>query len=217
MLLRAIPVLLTAMPLLCSAADDVVRGSSESLEIQAKAYVGKESVKTLVGSDLDGFICIVEVKVTPLTDKPVSIRRDDFYLRSDKDGQRSQPFVPSQIAGQGAMVVKNRPNGYGILGDSNGPAYGGMGGPIGRMPGSGGSVGSGGSSDTGTNEVSVNKGDKDKKSPLLDLLKEKQLAEKETNEAYSGWLYFPLEGKHKPKDLELSYKGSAGKVTVHFQ
>jgi hypothetical protein len=113
------------------------------------------------------------------------------------------------------MVVKNRPNGYGILGDSQGPVYGGMGGPMGRMPGRGGSVGSG-SSGTSSNEVTMNKGD-NKQQPLLEVLKQKQLPDKETADPISGLLYFPLEGKHKTKDLELTYKGAAGKVVLHFQ
>lgn len=211
---RAIPMLLAA-PLLCAPADPVFRGSNENLQIEAKVYNGKEAVKSLVGSDLDGFICIVELKVIPLTEKPIPIRKDDFTLHSDKDGQKSTPFAPSQVAGQGAMVIKQRSNGYGILGDSNGPVYGGMGGPMGRGPGSGGAVGNSGATQI-SNEVSMDKGD-NKKLPLLDLLKEKQLPDKDTSDPISGLLYFPLEGKHKTKDLEVTYKGSAGKVTVHFQ
>lgn len=214
MLSRTIPILLAAA-WAAPAADNLIHGSSQNIELEAKVYYGKEAVKQLVGSDLDGFICIVEVKVKPLTDKPIPIRLDDFFLRSDRDGQRSQPFVPSQIAGQGAMVVKSRPNGYGILGESNGPVYGGMGGPMGRLPGQGGGIGNG-TAGTATNEVSMNKGD-NKKQSLLDLLKQKQLPEKDTADPISGLLYFPLEGKHKSKDLELTYNGAGGKVVLHFQ
>ncbi len=196
-------------------ADPVVRGSNENIQLEAKVYYGKDAVKNLLGSDLDGFICVIELKVMPLTEKPIPIRKDDFYLRSERDGQRSQPFAPSQIAGQGAMVVKSRPNNYGIMGDSQGPVYGGMGGPMGRMPGSGGAIGSG-TAGTSSNEISMDKGD-GKKLPLLELLKQKQLPDKETADPIAGLLYFPLEGKHKTKDLELTYKGAAGKVVVHFQ
>jgi hypothetical protein len=213
MSLRSIPILF-AIGAVAFAGDSLVRGSNESVEVQAKVYYGKEAVKGLIGSDLDGFICIVEVKILPLTDKAIAINKDDFSLRSDRDGQKSPPFAPSQIAGQGAMIVKSRPNGYGILGDSNGPTYGGMGG-LGRGPGSGGAVGNG-TATTTTNEISMDKGDA-KKQPLLDLLKERQLPDKETADPVSGLLYFPLEGKHKTKDLELLYKGPGGKVAVHFQ
>jgi hypothetical protein len=185
MLSRTIPILLAAA-WAAPAADNLIHGSNQNIELEAKVYYGKEAVKQLVGSDLDGFICIVEVKVKPLTDKPIPIRLDDFFLRSDRDGQRSQPFVPSQIAGQGAMVVKSRPNGYGILGESNGPVYGGMGGPMGRLPGQGGGIGNG-TAGTATNEVSMNKGD-NKKQSLLDLLKQKQLPEKDTADPVSGLL-----------------------------
>lgn len=209
MLYRAIPFLLAA-PLLCLPADDAIRGSNENIQLEAKVYNGKEAVKSLIGSDLDGFICVVELKVIPLTDKPIAISRDDFTLLSNKDGQKSGPFVPSQIAGQGAMVVKQRDMGYGILGQSQGPVYGGIGGPMGGM-----GVGNATTTQT-TNEVSMDKGD-NKKLPLLELLKQKQMPEKTTADPVSGLLYFPLEGKHKNKDLELIYKGPAGKVTVHFQ
>jgi hypothetical protein len=209
MLSRVIPIILAAA---CAApaADNVIHGSNQNIELEAKVYYGKDAVKQLVGSDLDGFICIVEVKVSPLTDKAIPVHNDDFFLRSERDGQRSQPFSPSQIAGQGAMVVKSRPNGYGIMGDSQGPVYGGIGGL-----GSGGGFGTG-STGTTTNEVSMNKGD-NKQKPLLELLKQKQLPDKETADPISGLLYFPLEGKHKTKDLELTYKGAAGKVVLHFQ
>jgi hypothetical protein len=42
------------------------------------------------------------------------------------------------------------------------------------------------------------------------------LQEKEISESVTGLLYFPLEGKVKPKDLELIYKGPAGKLLVNF-
>ncbi len=213
MLFRTIPLFLAAT-FLCLGADDAARGSNENMEIQAKVYPGKDAVKGLLGNDLDGFICVVEVKVVALTEKPVTIRKEDFFLKSNKDGQRSQPFAPSQIAGRGAMVV-SRTGGGGIMGDSGGPIWGGMGGPIGRGPGDGGVIGNAG--DPGENSVKINAGDKEKANPLLTVLKEKELPEKETKDTVSGYLYFPLEGKHKPKDLELMYKGSAGKVTVEFR
>jgi hypothetical protein len=53
--------------------------------------------------------------------------------------------------------------------------------------------------------------------PLLTALKAKVLPEKETTEPLSGLLYFYLEGKQKPKDLELRYQGSAGKLALRFK
>jgi hypothetical protein len=53
--------------------------------------------------------------------------------------------------------------------------------------------------------------------PLLALLKEKVLPEKETLEPVSGLLYFPIEGKVKLKDLTLIYKAPGGRMEIRFQ
>jgi hypothetical protein len=54
--------------------------------------------------------------------------------------------------------------------------------------------------------------------PLLSLLKDRVLPEKETNDAVTGLLYFLLEGKHKMKHLELMYKTPAGnKLMLDFE
>jgi hypothetical protein len=58
---------------------------------------------------------------------------------------------------------------------------------------------------------------KTKENPLLAVLQEKVLAEKEITEPLSGLLYFLLEGKHKSKDLELLYKGPAGRLPLRFK
>ena len=59
--------------------------------------------------------------------------------------------------------------------------------------------------------------EKTREDPLLAVLKEKVLAEKEIAEPLSGLLYFLLEGKHKPKELELMYKGPAGRLSLRFK
>jgi hypothetical protein len=33
----------------------------------------------------------------------------------------------------------------------------------------------------------------------------------------SGYLYFPLDGKHKLKNLAVLYRGSAGKLNLEFE
>jgi hypothetical protein len=43
------------------------------------------------------------------------------------------------------------------------------------------------------------------------------MPEKSTAEPVSGLLYFQLEGKHKPKDLELRYSGPAGRISLRFR
>jgi hypothetical protein len=56
-----------------------------------------------------------------------------------------------------------------------------------------------------------------KEDSLLWVLKDKELPAKETRELVSGLLYFSLEGKHKPKDLELQYRGAGGKLNLEFK
>ena len=51
----------------------------------------------------------------------------------------------------------------------------------------------------------------------LEALKQKALPDQETKEPLEGLLYFPIEGKVKPKDLSLIYKGPAGKLVMDFK
>jgi hypothetical protein len=145
---------------------------------------------------------LVKVTVRPVSDKPIQVSLDDFLLVSGKDGQRSQPYSPSQIAGSDVLVysrqeVKKKSGFSAGLG--------------GIMSGAG----------SGTPEVKTEtkaeKSDADKANPLLATLKEKVLPEKEITESISGFLYFQVVGKVKPKDLELHYKGPAGKLALRFR
>jgi hypothetical protein len=54
-------------------------------------------------------------------------------------------------------------------------------------------------------------------SPLTKLLESKMLADTETKDPVEGLLYFLLEGKNKPKDLGLLYKGPAGRLAMDFK
>ena len=58
---------------------------------------------------------------------------------------------------------------------------------------------------------------KQKENPLLAILKEKILPEKEIAEPLTGQLYFLMEGKQKVKDLELFYKTEAGRISIRFK
>ena len=53
--------------------------------------------------------------------------------------------------------------------------------------------------------------------PLLDTLEDKILPEKQITEPLDGLLYFFLEGKHKAKDIELVYRGPAGRLSLQFK
>ena len=143
-----------------------------------------------------------------MSDKPVQLSLDDFLLVSSKDGQRSEPYAPGQLAGSDSLAVT--PNGMRRgLGDHR-PRLG-----IGGIGIGGGGVGNSGA--TPTPDVKVEEKRDDKENPLLAALNAKILPEKEITEPTSGLLCFQIVGKVKPKDLELHYKGPAGKMALRFR
>ena len=204
---------------LCLGADKKTptgQASNAGLSISATLYNDKESVRQLVGSDLGGYIVVVDIKLAPKGDQPLAVSLDDFILRSDKDGQRSRPFQPSQIAGPGLLVVSEKGGGAGIMSEDQGPVFGGgyPGTRPERLGGQSTSLGNTGQSSAAAASMESGKGKDD---PLLATLKEKVLAEKETSRPVSGLLYFLMDGKHKTKQLELMYGGPAGKLSLRFQ
>jgi hypothetical protein len=184
--------------------------SNDVIEITASAIIDKDEIKQELGSDLGGEIVVVRVQVRPVSDKPVKLSLDDFLLVSSKDGQRSQPFAPSQIAGDTALVLTPQGARNG-LGANKGPKWSGIAGPLGL----GGGAGS--SSNNSAGDTKVETVHADKPNPLLAVLKDKVLPEKEITEPISGLLYFQMIGKFKSKDLELHYKGPAGQMALRFR
>jgi len=51
---------------------------------------------------------------------------------------------------------------------------------------------------------------------LLTVLKAKELPAENTTKPVEGLLYFPLDGKHKLKDMIVMYRGAAGKLDLEF-
>lgn len=149
------------------------RGENESVVITATLYAKPDAVKELLGSDLGGHYIVVAVEVTPRFGKQVAVNRDDFILKTDKDGERSGPFAPSQIAGRGAMVVRQT-GGAGASGmhDNDGPIVGGYPGSMGpprRLGGDG--VGDAGA--PAGAEAKTRTGSSEKEDPMLGVLKKK--------------------------------------------
>jgi hypothetical protein len=171
------------------------------VELTATLYADKASIEQLLGSDLGGYYVVIDVRLAPKNDEKVKVFRDDFQLRTDRDGERSKPFAPSQIAGKGALIVTPSSEGGGRGGLSVG--LGGLG------------MGTGAAGVT--NSAKMDKGSKSKDSSLLGALNEKVLPEKETDQPVSGLLFFPMEPKQKIKDLELSYAGPGSKLTLRFR
>ena len=181
--------------------------TNELIDISATALMDKDQIQQEFGSDLGGDIVVVRVTVRPVSDKPILLSLDDFLLVSSKDGQRSQPYAPSQLAGSAALVVtQGSSKGTEVR---RGPSWGGIVG-IG-----GGGLGNSGESAKGDSKVETKRDEE--ANPLLQKLEAKVLPEKEINDSVSGLLYFQIVGKVKPKDLELHYKGPAGKLALRFR
>lgn len=222
---RKWPLALVTVSALVASADKklpIEKTSNEFVEI-AGTLVDKDEIVKDFGSDLGGNIVVVRVTVRPLSDKPVKIDYDDFFLLDCDNGQRSAPYEASQIAGSSVLVVT--PTGArrgGMLGDPGGPIWGGipgtMGGPR-RMPGNGGGVGN--TAGETENDAKVESGSNNsnaKPNPVLDALKAKILPQKEVTDPITGLLYFQIEGKKiKPKDLELHYKTPSGRIAMRFR
>lgn len=200
--------------------DGAGQSGNDDVEIAAAAMLDHDSARQALGADLGAGYLVVRVTVSPKNDKAVSIGPDDFTLLSHKDGQRSQPFAPSQIAGKGGLVLSQKGIGSGGMrgGDPSGPVWGGIPGTGGRPrqgPGSGGGFGNSGDPTVADVRKQDDKNAKD--NPLLAVLQAKVLPDKESSEPVSGLLYFPLEGKHKAKDISLIYKGPAGRLVLEFR
>jgi len=210
-----------AMVLVCTlaAGKDTkpaeARGENESVVITATLYSSPEAVKQILGSDLGGHYIVVALQVTPRFGKEVVVSRDDFVLKTDKDGEKTAPFAPSEIAGRGALVISQVASGpqYPVPGSDNGPIWGG--------PVAGGvppplrprEIGAGSQAEGA--DAKAHSGVTQKENPLEKTLKQKELPETKTDQPVSGLLYFPLE-KQKVKDLELRYNPSDDKIVMRF-
>jgi hypothetical protein len=213
MVSRLIAFLLASALLLPGAAKKTVgtaRGENDDVILNVTIYTDAAAVKEALGDDLGGHYIVAMVKVEPKYTKEITIDRDDFILRTDKDGDRTKPMAPSQIAGSGGLVLTRTvgPGGEGAE-RSRGWSIGGMG------MGGGGMGSGGGPQNTGV-KASEEKGDKDKDNPLKKLLEAKVLPEKKIEDAITGFLYFPMENQ-KMKDLELLYGGKENRVRVRFK
>jgi len=186
------------------------QAGNDDIELVGSLILDRQEIEQALGADLGAGYVLARVKVTPKSDKPLHIGVDDFTMLSRKDGQRCSALEPSQIAGKGALIVKraaNQPGGAGTA--TNGPIWGSVG-PVG--------MGNTRSPDKpGETQVERSRDTKDtKENPLLGVLKAKVLPDVETTEPVEGLLYFLIDGKIKPKDLAIVYKGQAGKLIMEF-
>ena len=182
------------------------RGENNDVILNVTIYLDPASVKEALGDDLGGHYIVAQVKVEPKYTKEIIIDRDDFILRTDKDGDRTKPMAPSQIAGRGSLVLT------GVQGPFGQNAERSRGWSIGGMGMGGGTA----STNADPNNVKATMENAEKENPLKKLLEEKVLPEKKIEEPVTGFLYFPLENQ-KLKDLELIYGPKQNQIRMRFK
>lgn len=199
---------LVSMPLIASkkVISPTTSAGNETVDIIATISMTEEEATQKIGVDPGKGVAVLEVRIVPKTDKPVQVSPDDFILLAHDDGERSKPFDPGELAGKGALVVSNTAN-------TKTPKTSFGGGLGGLMTGSGGSPGNPKVVTLGSKMDEKRQGNQ----TLLDALKSKALQEKETSEPVQGLLYFPLDGKHKLRNLAVLYRGPAGRLDLEFE
>jgi hypothetical protein len=182
---------------------------NEEVDLVATIFLTPEEVTQKLGTNPGPDLAILEIRVIPKTDKPVQVAADDFILLAHNDGVRTKPLTPSEIAGDGALIVSSSAD-QKTKKDKKTASSGGFGGIM-----------MGGGASPGNPQVvtlSTKLDEKQKGDPkLLEALKAKQLPDKETSEPLEGLLYFRLGGKHKVKDMSVLYRGPAGKLDLEFE
>jgi hypothetical protein len=206
--------LLFATGLFLSAADkktpSKARGENLDLVLTVTLYDDPSLVKELLGTNLEGHYIVADVKVEPKYGKDLVIDRDDFVLRTDKDGEKTTPFAPSQITGKDAVIVSQT---KGPSAASPGMV---LGGPL-VLHGGALATGSEAQAKAAPEGESKDKTAPDKsEDPLKKLLADKILPETKTSDTVSGLLYFPME-KQKRKDLELDYGPRESRIMLRFK
>ena len=193
------------------------RGENESVVITATVYAKPEAVKEVLGSDLGGHYIVVAVEVTPRFGKEVAINRDDFILKTDKDGetQRSVRAQPDRRARRHGRPPDRRHRVPPACTTTTGPS----GAAIQALSGSRAGLAAMAWATPARQKAPRPKtrtGSHEKEDPMLAVLKDKELPETKTDKPVSGLLYFPME-KQKVKDLELRYNPSEDKITMRFR
>jgi hypothetical protein len=159
-----------------------------NIDLAGTVFIDSKDILQVLGTTLDPGYIVVRIKVEPRMSEAIRISADDFTLVSRKDGERSDALAPSQIGGPANLILKSKTHYASSAG-------------------------------VGSTSVSVTpvEGTKALDNPLMKILESKMLQDKETKEPVEGLLYFLIEGKNKPKDLGLLYKGPAGRLAMDFK
>jgi hypothetical protein len=182
-------------------------GSDSNVSIKATVYADPANVQELLGDSLGGHYIVIRIDLTP--NKKFTIDHDNFLLRTDKDGERSHVYEPTQIAGDGSLVVTTTDDveGANKKKGSSGITLGGMGAGVG--------AGSPGMVQSGKPIGATMKEATGEKNPVLKTLQDSMLPQRDVEQPISGLLYFPME-KQKVKDLELIVTTPSGKIHIRF-
>jgi hypothetical protein len=184
------------------------KAENEDLILTVTLHIDPADIKEVIGDDLGGHYMVAEVNVEPKFGKDIVVDHDDFVLRTDKDGEHTQPYAPSQIAGSGALIISH------VEGPSTAsPGWQNQKVPVVRPPGPSG-IGAG--SETDTSSAKATPQTDKKENPLKKTLESKVLPEGKTKEPVKGLLYFPME-KQKMKDLELVFGGQENRIRLRFK
>jgi hypothetical protein len=170
------------------------QAGNDNIELTGTLLTDPAQIRDAVGSELGPGIVVARVKASNKTGDPLRIGPDDFSLLSRKDGDRADALAPAELAGGSALIVKRDKAARGWAQITNQPGFTGVGG--------------------------MSKADKPVDEALLAALKSKEMPDQETkpNGSVEGLLYFSMESsKVKLKDLSLTYKGSAGRLSMEFK
>jgi hypothetical protein len=159
-----------------------------NIDLSGTVFIDSKDIERVIGTPMDPGYVVVRIRVEPRMIQAIRISPDDFTLVSRKDGERSDALAPSQIGGPANLILRSKTTYAGSPGVSN--------------------------TAVGVTPVEAKK---EPESALIKVLESKMLAEKETKDPVEGLLYFLLEGKNKPKDLGLLYKGPAGHLAMDFK
>jgi hypothetical protein len=179
------------------------RGENEDAVVTATLHLDPEDVKEMIGNDLGGHYIVAEIKFEPKYGKDLVLDRDDFLLRTDKDGERATPYSGSQIAGKGALIIGTVDKNQGVAS----PGWTGIKAPV---------VKGGGASKPKDGEPAAKAPADTADTALQKTLDSKILPEGKTDKPVAGLLYFPME-KQKMKDLELHYGDKEHRISMRFK
>lgn len=213
MAIRAVACLLILAGAVSGAGNTAAAtGENDDMSVVVTLYIDPAGVNEVVGATMEPHYIVADVKLTPKPGKEVFVDRDDFLLRTDKDGEKTRPFAPNQIAGGGGLVVTRR--------SENGSAAGV--GPSRRLPidspwGRPDVVGGvGGAVESGKVDATMSPASAGKEKPLLETLKARELPQGKTSAPVAGLLYFGME-KQKMKNLEVVYGGRQNRISLRFK